>query len=437
MAGNPFAPATLLSAPPTSRVGRYPKHAFNVRSRPFQIRPFCLAPVLPGESLTSAYFESRVVTDPIVNPIIGWKQEYYFFYVRMSDLLDDAIKEMFIDPTNTDISADYGEDSNVSQYYTGKGGVNWSYMCMDRVVKNYFRDSTEDNLNPLIDGLPQAQVKDTFFLDSLTDDSEMPEGDEIADATNAGDLERLMNAFEQLRAMGLTEMTYEDYLRSNGIAVSDPTAGKPELIWHLSDWQYPSNTIDPADGTPRSAVSWVFKNTLRKAKLFKEPGFIFGISIARPKIYFGGVYGSAAAHMTRAWDWMPALLAMTPETRLKHFGAGTGPLGERSGIAAGQQSQYWLDMCDILLHGDQWLDRLPAAGDQTIGANPANHVLPIPSWADGEDDLSFLYVGPDASKQFFVDSGESATKYFIKHDGVLNLSIKGKQIDMTVPRNVI
>ena len=64
---------TLLSAPPTDRVGRYPKHTFQIKEMAFMAQPFMIARVLPGETLQSIFFESRVITDPILNAIIGWK----------------------------------------------------------------------------------------------------------------------------------------------------------------------------------------------------------------------------------------------------------------------------------------------------------------------------------------------------------------------------
>lgn len=418
-----MSPRTLLSAPPTERVGRYPKHPFNIGSRPFVIRPFALAPVLPGESLTSAYFESRVITDPIVNSIIGWKKEYFFFYVRMSDLLSDQIKGMFTDPSNSELE---GEVADLPAWYVAKGGINWSRLAMERILIHYFRDDGEDPwANVTGAGLPFAKVKDIVFTDSLTDESDMPVGEEILEGQSMQDFEGLMMAFEQLRAMGMTEMSYEDYLRSHGIVVADPTQGKPELIWHLSDWQYPSNTIDPTNGTPRSAVSWVFKNTLRKPKMFKEPGFVIGVTVTRPKMYLGGLRGSAAGFMNRSWDWMPAMLAAMTATRLKHFEAGTGPLGDRSGTAGGTESEYWLDMSDILTHGDQYIDTSLGTALAPIATAP--YLAALPSWSGGEDSLNKEYLSIPQLEALFVNSASA----FVREDGVVNLSIKGKQVDMT------
>ena len=70
----------------TGRVTRGPRHSFNLRHRPFQIQPFLLAPVLPGETMKSLLLQSRAVTSPISNPLVGWWLEYYVFYVKHRDL---------------------------------------------------------------------------------------------------------------------------------------------------------------------------------------------------------------------------------------------------------------------------------------------------------------------------------------------------------------
>lgn len=407
---------TLMTAPPTERVGRYPKHTYTMNGRPFAIHPMCIAPVLPAETLNSLYFESRIVTDPLTSPIVGWKQEFFFFYVKMSDLLRDAIKAMFVDPNNADLAATLGRASNSTGYYTAKGGIPWVEYCLERCVIHYFRDADEPWNGWMTGDYPFAQIRESSFLDSLTDKDDMPEGAAIASATDAGDLERLMLAFEHLRAMGLANMTYEDFLRTYGINVQDPMEGKPELVAHFSDWQYPSNTVNPTDGTPSSAVSWVFKQSARERKFFSEPGFIFGVSITRPKVYFTGLAGNAAAHMSRAWDWMPALLAQMPETKLKQFTAGTGPLGDRTT----DTDAYWLDMCDLLIHGDQWQSVYDFA------AVPANQPL-INGIALPQTNLNWKYPTEAMALSFFSDTNRQR----VRHDGMVSFNIRGKQIDNT------
>lgn len=60
------APLLALSGdlPPSNRIHRRPKHKFRVNVFPYDITPFLIAPVLPGETLANAWFECREVTPP-------------------------------------------------------------------------------------------------------------------------------------------------------------------------------------------------------------------------------------------------------------------------------------------------------------------------------------------------------------------------------------
>lgn len=412
---------TLMSAPPTNRVGRYPKHTFQTRELPFTAQPFMLARVLPGETLQNLFMEARVVTDPILNPLITWKKQYFFFYVRATDLMLDVFRDMFVDPTNSEL-AGHDEGANITRTYTAKGAVDWVGKCLDRVVETYFRDEGESASAFVTAGGDRiVQIRQNSFLDSLTDKDDLPEGDAISGATDAGDLDRLMDAFESLRAMGIANMGYEDWLRSQGINIPGKDENKPELLATFSDSQYPSNTVNPINGAPSSAVSWVFRNGERAPKHFKEPGFVLGVSVTRPKVYLGGLAGLAAGFAQRAWDWMPNYTAMMPETALKQFAAGTGPLGDRTT----DTDAYWLDMRDELLYGDQFhnlRDFDADIADNTVGAL---HMLALPA-----TDLSWKYPTEAMCKSFFVDA--AGTAFHVKQDGYVSLNIKGLQVDYTV-----
>jgi hypothetical protein len=358
-------------------------------------------------------FEARVITDPISNSIIGWKKEFFFFYVKVSDLLSDAIKDMFVDPTNAEI-AGMDEAANVQRTYTAKGAIDWTSKCLDRVVLTYFRDEGETAAQFVTAGGDRiVQIKQNSFLDSLTDKDLMPEGDAIAGATDMGDLERLMNAFEMARSLGISEPSYEDFLRSYGIAIPKKDESKPELLGHFSEFVYPSNTINPANGIPASACSWVFNQNQRDPKFFKEPGFVIGISVTRPKVYMAGLAGSSAGFAQRAWDWMPSYLNAMPETALKRFTAGTGPMGDR----LLDTDDYFLDMRDELLYGDQFqnMAAFPAnsANPATVGAQ---HLLALPS-----STLNWKYPDETMIKSFFVDT---VTSTYIRQDGYCSFHIQ-------------
>ena len=412
---------TLLSAPPTGRVNRYPKHTFNVIAKPFTLQPVGFARVLPGETLHNIKFEDRAVANPILNPIIGWKTETVFFYVRMTDLLNDAMRDLFIDPTNAEITAG-AEAETVPAWYCAKGGINWLKLATYRIVDTYFRDHGETAATALLaNGIPIVQIRQNSFMDSLTDKDHMPEGAAIAGATDAGDLERLMEAFEHARALGLADMTYEDFLRSYGIAIPNKDENKPELLWRTSDFQYPTNHIgtDATNkGVPTSAVSWVFNTGDKSRKFFKEPGFVCAYVIHRPKIYWGGLDGSAAGFAKRAWDWMPNYMRQMPETALKSFAIDTGPLGDRATNADG----YFLDMRDELLYGDQWQNVTGADGADPL-TNYANHVMPLPVGTD----IKYKYLSETMINNFFVDPANP----YVRHDGYFSLSIKGHEVDFT------
>lgn len=418
---NNFLKSAQMITPvaPKTRVGRYPTHSFNLRSTPFVAQPFYFAPVMVGETLENLYMESRVVSMPILNPIIGWKQTYMFFYVRMTDLLNDAIRDMFIDPLNVDLMATLGIAANDQQYYTAKGGIDYAKRCTQAVINHHFRDEGEVASDfQTADQRYIVQFKQNSFLDSLTDKDEMPEGGLISSATDAGDLERLMMAFDQLRALGIANGTYEDFIRSYGISVPDKDEQKPEMLGAFSEWTYPSNTIDPSNGTPRSAVSFVFKGGKRDRKRFKEPGFIIGLSVCRPKVYFSGLAGNATSFLTRAWDWSPNYLWSYPEATLKRFAGDTGPLGDRTSAP----DDYFLDMRDIFMHGDQWQNHTPF--NVVPADNAAEHMIALPNGAT----FNWKYPSEAQCKMFFVDAANGA---YLRHDGVVSTSIDGTMVDTT------
>lgn len=420
---------TLMSAPPTSRQGRYPRHSFHVKTYAHHIHPFCMAPVLPGETLENLFMEARVVSAPIKSSIVGAKKEYYFFYVRVTDLLSDTIRDMFVDPANTDLSATLGVAGSSMHYYTAKGGIDYCKRAVQSITNHYFRDEGEtyDTAKSSINSedVYIAQIREIGWLDSLTDKDDMPAGSDPGTVSTASDLEALMTAFEQLRALGIANMTYEDFLRSYGIAIPAKDEAKPEMLCRFTDYQYPSNTIDPTDGSATAAYSWVFKNGNKDRKFFKEPGFIVGISVMRPKLYFGGVAGSLSAHLTRAWDWLPNYLwdlDMQAATSLKKFAGGTGPLGDRTTTTG--ENAYWVDMRDLFLHGDQfqnhrlWTDGTTPAGD----SNRNMVILP----ADQDSIALRKYPTKTMMDGLFV-GGSS----YLDADGYVSLNIKGHQVDYT------
>ena len=61
----------------TRRTPRMPRYHFNLATKPYQLQPFCIAPVLPGETLDRVQMQARVVSDPIAEPLVGWWNEIF------------------------------------------------------------------------------------------------------------------------------------------------------------------------------------------------------------------------------------------------------------------------------------------------------------------------------------------------------------------------
>lgn len=402
------------------RKTRSPKHPFRLEHKPWQLQPFMCAPVLPGETMTNLLFQSRAVSSPILDPICGWWLEYYFFYVKLTDLdARDDLTEMIIDPENLDVSA--LKLSAVEQWsYTAEGGIPWSKLCLKRVVEEFFRNEGETWNTAAIDSVPLVATMDdrSNWAQSLvmTDDLDAIDVDltvGVDDVIAMSEVEDAMRQYELLKMHGLTKMSWSDYLEAQGVrtaAAVEPH--RPELLRHVREWTYPTNTIDPADGTPRSAVSWAVAERGDKFRAFSEPGFILGVTCARPKIYLRQQVGSAAGFMASSAMWMPIANADDPWSSLqKHVVAsGSGPVP----TIADANGYVW-DMRDLLMYGEQFVNFDPAA-------KAASSLVDLPTTTGGQD-----YVDADDITSLFVGSSQ-----IIKQDGVVHLSIKSRNAtDMT------
>lgn len=417
MARSPFNAARV------GRKLRNPVHRFHLRTIPFQIQPFMLAPVIPGETMKNLLLQARVVTDPVKNGLIGWWQEYYWFYVKHRDLAGrDDFTAMMLD-LNHDMSA-YNEAASLPYNHFG-GAINWSKLCLQRVVETYFRDHEVAWDAYTIDGLPAAAVSvESWFQSALLGDAyavaDVPvvDGDDANATLDASEVDAAMRTYQFQRAHALTEMSYEDWLATYGIGTPRVELHRPELLRNISEWQYPSNTIDPATGAPVGAVSWAIRDRADKDRFFPEPGFIIGLTVSRPKVYFKNVDGSAADVMQDALTWLPAMMRDDPYTSLRALAENAGPLQTVVTDAEG----YVFDVKDLLLYGDDYVNftRADTAynGVALPSADLSNKQFPALTDAQG------MFVGTTAETQK------------VRQDGICTLNILGAQVDTTPPHSV-
>lgn len=403
--------ASVGNVPQVARRTRSPQHQFNLRYRPWVIQPFLLAPVLPGETMKSLSFQSRVVSDPIKNPIIGWWTEYYFFYVKHRDMdARDTLTAMMLDYT-TNVSA--LNASAFVQHYHAAGTFDWVEMCKKRVVMEYFRDGDETYPGAQINSMPIARINTDSWLDSAYLDDAIPDQTVPSDLTpmSLEGFEAAYKTWEFQRANQLSQMDYEDFLATYGVRQAKRELHKPELIRYVRDWTYPTNTIDPTNGTPRSAVSWSFAERASKDRYFSEPGFIFGVTCTRPKIY-RTQDSHLADYMTDALSWLPAIMRDEPYTSLKKFTDTQGPLA----TAVTDTDGYWVDLRDLFLYGDQFLNYAPTTALVNLQVGPTGAVS------------DWKYATSADSTALFVDT---VTNFYLKADGVVNLHILGTQSEST------
>lgn len=400
------------------RTNRRPQHTFQLRHQPWQIQPFMIAPVLPGETMKSLLVQARVVTDPIVNPLIGWWFEQYFFYVKHRDLTDrDKFQEMVLDPSWDAATQGFGASSDWQTYYFGGSGfINWTEACLERVTDEFFRNEGEAWDGYLIDGMPIASISRQDWADSAVNAADVTSVDVDVDANAdstimASEVEAAMQQWQLLRDSGLTQMSYEDYLQSYGVRPTTTEIHKPELVRYLREWTYPTNTVDPSDGTPSSAASWSIADRADKDRFFKEPGFLFGVAVVRPKVYLSSQIGSAVGAMNDVWSWLPSMLTNDPRASMKHFEIGTGPLPGNA-----DANGYWFDVRDLLMYGDQFVNFDVAASDAGMVALPTTA-------------LQKRYPTEAMAKALFVDS--AGTKFLVRSDGVVSLTIATQQKDTT------
>jgi len=413
-----------MNLPQQRRVTRSPSHTWLLKTKPYQLQPCALVPVLPGETLRSILWQSRVVTDPIENPLVGWHKEYYWFYVKHRDLdgADDFVTMML--DLNHDLSS--YEEAAAAPWYNYATSIPWAKLCTKRIVEEYFRDEGEDWLTGAhIDNVPLVKSKhnEGSWLQSAVLKSSLTTIDvdinvdatPTPDTVSAKDIDIALRQWEFLRANSLTDMDYEQYLRTYGVRVRTEEQNIPELLRYTSEWSYPANTIDPSDGSAASAVSWAISARADKDRYFKEPGFIVGLTCTRPKTYRDNQDGAAAGLLNNAFAWLPAILDDDPATSLREVTGGTGPLATICATAS--TDDYVVDLRDLYVRGDQFINFSTAVATDPVVALPTT------------DLAEKSYVSSTDAAGLFVDN--AGTAITIREDGVANITISGRVMDMT------
>lgn len=391
---------------------RSPQHPFNLRVQPWQVQPCFIAPVLPGETMKKLDLMARVVGDPVKDKLMGWWCEYFVFYVKHTDLaIRNDLVQMHLDQNYN--TSGLHSAASVKEYHRA-GGINYTKLCLDEVIRWYFRD--DDEVEPTaIDGVPVSKINFDGWWQSFRKGTHANPAAGANDGQLPGDVTNIPDdnvpagytsqyaQWEAMVAAGVTKLTFEDYLRSWGVSVpaeQDEELRRPELLRYRREFTYPTNVVEPTTGVPSSAPIWSFAMSADKDRYFKEPGFLFAVQVVRPKVLLANAGGSLAHYMTKAFDWLPKTLHELPFMSLKSFDASGGPAGPFSTALA---DTYWVDLKDLLLYGDQFYNHT----DQ-------RNTVPLPTVSG-----NIRYPEEADAAALFVNA---ATK-FIRTDGIVSMQI--------------
>ena len=191
----------------------------------------------------------------------------------------------------------------------------------------------------------------------------------------------------------------------------------PELIRYIREWQYPNNAVDPVTGTPVPGLSWGINLRVDKDRYFKEPGFIFGVTVARPKLYLGNQRGPAVHLMQDGVSWLPIMLRDNDFASLKQV-TKAGSI-----LPTATADLFWVDIADVFVHGDQFFHNVVAATQMPL----EGPIVALP-----EANLNVRYPTEAMIDGLF----KVAANNVIYQDGVMRLHILGNVTD-TTPRGSV
>lgn len=365
----------VRDAPSVRRHTRTPEHTFFVRHYPWQIQPFFIAPVVPGETMKNMLMNARARSNvALSSPLTGWWHEVYFFYVKHRDLPNAAdAMALHLDAEASINNLDTLADPAVGHFVVGANQrLNWTRQCLDAVVNEYFRDEDETSADHTLFTLPLAQLHMTGLMQSAVldlvggtalGDYALPgeeEYDAVKYANVPSEFQSMYRAWSDMKDMRLTTGTFEDYLKSFGVRppkeLRVEEIAKPELLRYIRQWKYPDVSMQDT-GLSGYQFRLDIQERADKDRFFAEPGFLFGVTVVRPKVYAAEQAMSGVTILDDAYGWLPAVLREEAYTSLVKFDVSTeggSPDGIHIVPEPTTDSDYWVDRKDLFVHGDQF-----------------------------------------------------------------------------------
>lgn len=404
------------------RVLRAPQMRFNLITKPYQLQPFMIMPVFPGEGLKNILLQSQVWSDPLASGMknIGWWCEYNFFYVKWRDLAgydtDGQIGHEMADMMLSDASLSSFQDADGNAWtYCYPGGVDFLFEATKRVVDEYYRDEGENWDDQLLDNVPLVKIYskgggDAFerltLASAYTDKR-------VSVPTKMNEWDLAMQEWQAMRDMGMLDMDFQDWMKAYGSDIREDEQSvnlhRPEDIAYFREFTYPTNTVEPTTGNPATAVGWRVQTRSDKYKFFKEPGWLVGFTTVRPKVYLGKQQGTISGLMQSRATWLPPQMMNQHTVSHVLVDDAAGPL---KGVMDAGNVDYYMDLRDYLNHGDQFINY----------ATPASGATGVPFVALPTSAGQRRYAAATEIMAMFSDT----TNGRFRQDGICSLNITGR-----------
>lgn len=413
------------------RVTRQPSFPHSILGRPWEIVPGGLIPVLPGETMTQAYYQAQFWTDPLKANMKNtpWTYEFFLFYAKFRDLPGweasaDGLGRDLIQmiESNEDQTPNLLVAANLATY-ENIGSLGLLANAMNRIIECYFREEGQAYnlaLGPTPEFYPLANVypggrRDVFDrLNVAVGAVPAAEDRRIAMPGFMGGLieQAWMNyaANANQSTAELQAMDYEDIVRSAGgrAVVRDVDRDQlhvPELLGMYKHTDYPVNTVEPTTGAPSVAFGHRCKHGFKQNFRFPEFGWIVPVHCWRPKAFMKNQLASFASMMSSRSDWFIASDDPDADAHWKVIADNTGPL---KGIMDTPNNGYAIDLRSLMWGGEQFLNYDPAT------TNTGECFVALPTAAGGRD-----YVSTTDMDAVWATTGGR-----IRLNGILDVSIK-------------
>lgn len=293
---------------------RMPRFPFANSAAQAEIFPLAYHLVLPGETMTKAHIQGRMVSEPLAKILVPAYWEMYLLYVPFRLVFDGWVDFM----TSDDPAAEYDltkitSESLYPPNYPSLAATDDTSAAAQAAAKFFMHENTDATYrrNVLLEScvkyaqnvlFQHDKSADTGFAyrkDADTDTilSQLPQVDQLTEFGTVGDLPNVTVPADiaslkeaerdyalQLRAQQYDD-TYVERLAMYGVSLQRGLIEVPETLMKSRNFIYPSRTVGNADGKLVGQYQHDFDRVMNRPKSFPEHGYVIAIAALRPEIF--------------------------------------------------------------------------------------------------------------------------------------------------------